>query len=1055
MGISPEQWESVKEIYEAALECSPPQRTAFVDEQTKDEVVRSEVLRLLSENDSADSFLSTPPFVDPHLAPSPTLRQFAQGEMLAARFRIDRFLGAGGMGEVYKAQDTRLDRVVVLKFLPPQLARDPASLERFRREAKAASALSHPNICTVYDFGQDSGRAFIAMEYLEGETLSSRIARGPLAIQEAVKISIQVASALSAAHHKGIVHRDLKPGNIMLTATGAKLLDFGLAKFRATPSATILDTVAETAVTAETITGMSSHSQIAGTLPYMSPEQLRGSAVDARGDIFAFGAVLYEMLTGKRAFDRHSNSETIIAVDREEPPPLRQVVKEVPEELEKIVRRCLRKQIADRYGSVAQIEADLESLLVNARELAGGINLKVLLRKSKRPQVVIPLVTLLLCTMGAITEWMHHTSKVRWALETATPEITRLIEAEEYVKAATLAREAIAVLPNNPTLEKLWMRATGEVSIASDPPGADVSIRPYRADPNAWEAVGKTPLRKIRVPQNDYVWRLVKPGFAVASFLGSPEFDETISLRPAATVPPGMVVVSGGTVRLSYSLNTAPAVKIDDFLIDRYEVTNEEYKRFVDAGGYQKHEFWKQPFVRAGHTISWEEAVAVFRDATGRPGPATWEVGDYPKGHEKYPVAGVSWYEAAAYAEFAGKSLPTAYHWTLASQVRDYTPLIAPGSNFRPEGTQPVGSDTALSGFGTTDMAGNVKEWALNETRDGKRLILGGGFGEPSYMFNQTDAWSPWDRRPNFGLRCVRLDSSLNTAATARLEGTDRDYWKEKPVSNDVFKAYTALYRYDKTELNAQMEEMGTMEDWSREKVSFDAAYGRERVIAYLFLPKHSSPPFQTVVYFPGAGAFLDDKLDLSGFEEFYGFLMKSGRAVICPIYKGMLQRRDGFVPGGGNPPGFRRDHEIAWSKDLGRTLDYLETRKDIDSTKLAYFGLSAGAGEGAHLLAVEKRIKAAILDSGGLQLTIHYLPECDPFNFVTHVTIPVLMLNGRYDSYFPVESSQLPLFRLLGTPYRDKKHVLYEGGHHDYPRAPLVRESLDWLDKYLGQVRP
>jgi dienelactone hydrolase len=352
------------------------------------------------------------------------------------------------------------------------------------------------------------------------------------------------------------------------------------------------------------------------------------------------------------------------------------------------------------------------------------------------------------------------------------------------------------------------------------------------------------------------------------------------------------------------------------------------------------------------------------------------------------------------------------------------------------------------------DMAGNVKEWTLNETRDGKRLILGGGFGEPSYMFNFTDARSPWDRRPNFGLRCVKLDSPLNTAATARLEGTDRDYSKEKPVSNDVFEAYTALYRYDKTELNAQVEEISSMENSSQEKVSFDAAYGRERVTAYLFLPKHSSPPFQTVVYFPGGGAFLDDKLDLSDVDAFYGFLMKSGRALVVPIYKGMCERRDGFVPGGGNPPGFRRDHEIAWSKDLGRTLDYLETRKEIDSTKLAYLGLSAGACEGAHLLAVEKRIKAAILDSGGLQLTIHYLPEGDPLNFVTHVTIPVLMLNGRYDDYFPMESSQLPLFRLLGTPDRDKKHVVYEAGHGDYPRAAAVRERLDWLDKYLGQVR-
>jgi dienelactone hydrolase len=346
-----------------------------------------------------------------------------------------------------------------------------------------------------------------------------------------------------------------------------------------------------------------------------------------------------------------------------------------------------------------------------------------------------------------------------------------------------------------------------------------------------------------------------------------------------------------------------------------------------------------------------------------------------------------------------------------------------------------------------------VKEWCWNEAQDAKRLILGGGFGEPAYMFNFTDAQSPWDRRANFGFRCVKLDSPANAAAKSRIEVTTRDYWKEKPVSDEVFKAYSAFYAYDKGELNAQVEEIGSMESWSRVRVTFDAAYGHERVTAYLFLPRNAPPPFQAVVHFPGGFAFLDDKLDLPGVEDAYDFLMKSGRALIVPVYKGMYERRDGFKPGG-NPPAFRRDHQIAWSKDLGRLLDYLETREDIDSTKVAYLGLSTGGPEGAHLAAVEKRIKAAILLSGGLQLTLRYLPEADPFNFARHVTIPMLMLNGRYDDTFPLESSQRPLFQFLGTPGNQKKHVIYEGGHGVFPRPDAVRECLDWLDKYLGPVR-
>ena len=257
---------------------------------------------------------------------------------------------------------------------------------------------------------------------------------------------------------------------------------------------------------------------------------------------------------------------------------------------------------------------------------------------------------------------------------------------------------------------------------------------------------------------------------------------------------------------------------------------------------------------------------------------------------------------------------------------------------------------------------------------------------------------------------------------------------------------------YDKVELNAQAEQIGTTNDWSRLKVAFDAAYGQERVTAWLFLPKHSSPPWQTVIYFPGAGSVSEEKLDLSGIEDTRGFLMKSGRALIFPVYKGMYERRDGFKPGG-KPPAAFRDHVIAWSKDLGRTLDYLETRRDIDSTKIAYFGDSLGGPEAAILPAVEPRIKAVIVSSGGFQLR-HDLPEVDPFNFAPHVTIPVLMLSGRYDGTCPLDSSQIPLFQSFGTPAKDKKQVIYDGGHGIFPLPSAVRECLDWLDKYLGPVR-
>ena len=415
------------------------------------------------------------------------------------------------------------------------------------------------------------------------------------------------------------------------------------------------------------------------------------------------------------------------------------------------------------------------------------------------------------------------------------------MEAEEYTRAVDLVREARAVLPNDPTLEKLFADATMEASVESVPPGAEVFYRLYRGDPLRWESLGQTPLVKVRIPKGFYLWRVGKRGFENAfeiapTWLIAPGQAPNLSVRldTQGSIPPGMVRVPGGKIGLAIpGLDHFPEVPLDDYLIDRHEVTNEEFKKFVDAGGYQKSDFWSQPFVRNGRAVPWEEATSTFRDATGRPGPSTWELGSFPKGWEKHPVAGVSWYEAAAYAAFAGKSLPTIYHWNRAAQTRA-SQLIAPGSNFQGAGTVPVGGEGAMSGFGTTDMAGNAKEWCWNESRGGRRFILGGGFGEPTYMFIDQDAQAPMDRQTNYGFRCVKLSAPPPAGATERIEPPFRDFSKEKPVSDEVFRAYKSLYAYDKVDLNARVEETETTEDWTREKVSFNAAYGGERVVAHV-----------------------------------------------------------------------------------------------------------------------------------------------------------------------------------------------------------------------------
>src|ERR1700676_5327821 len=232
-------------------------------------------------------------------------------------YEILSAIGAGGMGEVYKARDTRLDRIVAIKVLATHLADRSELRERFEREAKTIASLNHPHICTLHDIGQQDGTDFLVMEYLEGETLAQRLLKGALPLEQVMQYAIEIADALDKAHRKGITHRDLKPGNIMLTKSGAKLLDFGLAKLKQEASSSVPISQVSTAKDPITAQGV-----ILGTLQYMAPEQVEGGEVDARTDIFAFGAVVYEMATGKKAFEGKSQASVIGAILKDDPPPM-------------------------------------------------------------------------------------------------------------------------------------------------------------------------------------------------------------------------------------------------------------------------------------------------------------------------------------------------------------------------------------------------------------------------------------------------------------------------------------------------------------------------------------------------------------------------------------------------------------------------------------------------------------------------------------------------------------------------------------------------------------
>ncbi len=354
--MTPERWQQINELYHDALELDANRQATFLNQACSgDAGLRDEVQSLIASHDQAGSFIAEPALKVAARVLAEDQATSLMGRMFS-HYRIESLLGVGGMGEVYLAEDTSLDRKVALKLLPAQFTNDSERLRRFRQEAHAASALNHPNILTIYEIGQVDGHHYTATEFIDGETLREHMASTRMKLDELLDVAGQVASALAAAHAAAIVHRDIKPENVMVRSDGfVKVLDFGLAKL-ATRHASLSEPEAPTKSMVKTNPGM-----VIGTVQYMSPEQAHGQEVDSRSDIWSLGVVLYEMITGHVAFAGETPSHVIVSILESEPPPLSLGV-EVPAELERIISKALRKERAERYQTADDMALDLKNL---------------------------------------------------------------------------------------------------------------------------------------------------------------------------------------------------------------------------------------------------------------------------------------------------------------------------------------------------------------------------------------------------------------------------------------------------------------------------------------------------------------------------------------------------------------------------------------------------------------------------------------------------------------------------------------------------------------------
>jgi dienelactone hydrolase len=961
---------------------------------------------------------------------------------LAGRYRVDREVGRGGMAAVYRAEDLRHHRPVALKVLHPELAH-ALGAERFRREIEFAARLQHPRILTVFDSGEDEGRLWFTMPFVEGESLRARLQQeGPLPLDEARRIIRDVADALDYAHAQGVIHRDIKPENILLAHGHALVTDFGIARAAAVASA-------DDGAGAELLTGAG---VVIGTPTYMSPEQATGDfTLDARSDQYSLGCVAFELVTGAPPF---ADGSPLVLLNRrvlEDAPRARTLNPTVPTDVDAALARALARAPDERFPSVRAFAEALAPESFTPTEVAS------LPRWSRRTIGLAALGTAV--TLAALAAFTAHrlnaARDAQWVARTGLPELARLAEGEEWDSAYVLAKRIEGIAPTDSTLARLWRAIAIRTVITSEPAGAAV-WRTNMRDTSQWEPLGTTPTDSVWIPRRVGLFRFERDGARRQYRLGYPPLWTTV-LTPQDAADSTLVRFAASTDR-----NGVRTIAMGPYAMEPFEVTNREYKQFVDAGGYTRPEFWTHPILDGSRTVPWSDAVRGFVDRTGRPGPATWEGGDFPAGEEAHPVGGVSWYEAAAYAAFRGRQLPPMAHWLHAAgdAPRGIAQYVSPTSNYGGKGAWPVGQRRGVAFGGLSDMAGNVREWTDTPREAGERYIMGGGWDDPAYFVRSPIAQRTLSRYPTNGIRLAQLDTTDPGVLTARAPLTfeQRNVAAMRPVSDEVFATYRQLFDYDPVRLDPVVEQSDTTERWIREVVHFASASGGEPLGVVLFIPRRPvgspSRPLQTVVYFPSFYSFQSplDAPTTPAYPEFAAWVVSTGRVLVFPMFTSTFRRRDKLATNAPTVSFEYRDHVILWGKEVRQTIDYLSTRADIDSTRVAFFGVSWGGSLGGIIPAIEPRIKGVLLYVAGIWPSAAR-PEADPVNYLPRVRQPVLMLNGKYDQLFSPDQAQEPFFRLLGTPAAQKQQVLYEDGHN-LPFTEVMKRGSQWLDALFGPVR-
>jgi eukaryotic-like serine/threonine-protein kinase len=711
-------------------------------------------------------------------------------------------------------------------------------------------------------------------------------------------------------------------------------------------------------------------------------------------------------------------------------------------------------------------------------------------RRTRLPMAALAVLSIVV--IGVVFALWRHTETTRVARADQFAKIEQLIAQDQYGAAFTLAHPlmADASARADPRLQALWKQIVLPGTPLVAEAGATLSYKAYDDTNDGWIAAGQTPIKKMfDLPKDVLRIRVEKAGFQTGDFVvanpgpsiksvkslendflkeGFAIPDLPLPLAPEGKLADDMVLVPATDepiflTQLADDTTGYDRRKLPEFAISRFEVTNREYQAFVDAGGYDNPTYWEGlQFRDEGRTLDWAEARARFVDRTGRPGPADWELSKYPAKQAEFPVVGISWYEAVAYARFRHLAVPTIHHWARAAfgpweGQFETAPAIAAASRFLADGPVEARRQLGPGPWGTWNTAGNVREWVWNFVGD-HAVALGGSWSDYNAEYNDLETVQPMERSDRIGLRLMDSFGPVPEELLKPItQSLDEASAKREPMSDEAFEAMRFQFTVGAhTPTNVQVTQFAESDMWTAEEVLLTYA-GGDVLSVYIVLPRGSRGALQPVLFgFPGGGLPRPNREVLEQLRT-ADVIVSGGRALVMPIWADQYQRAQPQTTDLEVFADRYRRRAVQFYQDGVRTIDYLSSRSDMDARRVGFMGVSNGSiAIAPPLLTMEGRIRAAVLASAGVWVWPFPIraPTMDIVNYAPRIHVPVLMINGRYDSVLPLELSQVRLFDLLGTPAADKRHVLFDVSHFTFPHSQLAKEVNDWFDKYLGPVK-